>query len=68
MMDTMVMVMETHMVQITVQHMEQGVQILHIVIEVIVMALPLVIQLVIVVIHKCVTLYMFLYNTYKCYN
>lgn len=53
--------METHMVQIPVQHMQQGVQLFHLVIEVIVMALPSVIHLVIVVIHKHVTLYMFFF-------
>lgn len=57
--------METHMVQIMVQHMQRGVHIPHTVIVVIVMALPLVIHLVIVVIHKHdFSLYISLRNTY----
>jgi len=52
MMDTIIMVMETHMAAVMAQHMQREVHIIRTVIVPIVMALLLVIHLVIVVIHK----------------
>jgi len=59
MMDTIIMVMETHMAAVMAQHMQQEVHIIRTVIVPIVMALLLVIHLVIVVIHKHDFVYVF---------